>query len=194
MQKILYLVLMAVLAPSANAKPWYDREGVIALMVAYQKDGGMGIDNHVPWKLKEDLHHFKRETLNHPIIMGRRTHESIGRALPDRRNIVITHNYDYKSPFPGVEVYHSLDEAFSHINEEEKVFIIGGTKIFEEALPYADVMYRTLVDASVPADTFFPKIKEDEWELADEKEVLADDENEFRYVIQKLIRKDIYED
>ena len=194
MKKIVSLTFFLFMPLMCHAKPWHERQGIIALMVAHQKDGGMGVNNHLPWKLREDLHHFKRETLNHPIIMGRRTHESIGRALPQRRNIVITRNHKYESTFPGVEIYHSLDEAFANINEEEEVFVIGGTKVFEEALPHADVMYRTLVDASVEADTFFPKIKEDDWELVDEKDVAADDENEFSYVIQKLIRRDLYED
>src|SRR5476649_707740 len=113
---------------------------LLTIIVATDQQGGIGINNTLPWRLPEDLAHFKRLTSGHPIIMGRKTFDSIGRALPNRRNIVITRNLDWRHE--GIESAGSLDAAIALTGEEE-AFIIGGAKIYADALPRADKLIVT---------------------------------------------------
>jgi dihydrofolate reductase len=132
----------------------------LTLVVAMDARRGIGIDNKLPWHLPEDLAHFKRVTLGHPIIMGRKTFDSIGRPLPGRRNIVITRNPAWRHD--GVEVAGSLEEAVA-LAGAESASIIGGAQIFAHALDLADRMIVTHVDATYPCDTFFPPIDTATW-------------------------------
>ncbi|MBI2334748.1 dihydrofolate reductase [Candidatus Daviesbacteria bacterium] len=113
----------------------------------------IGKKGALPWYIPQELKRFKEVTMGHPIIMGRKTHESIGRALPGRTNIVITHEPNYKAL--GCIVVHSLEEAFQQTKNDE-VFIIGGGQIYAEALPLADKLYLTYIDKEVEGDVFFP--------------------------------------
>lgn len=115
---------------------------------------GIGINNALPWHLPEDLAHFKRVTMGHPIIMGRKTFDSIGRALPKRRNIVVTRNPHWRHE--GVEVAHSLNEAITLVGDEP-ASIIGGAQVFADALPVADRMIVTEIVHTFACDTFFPE-------------------------------------
>jgi dihydrofolate reductase len=137
-----------------------------SLVVAVARNGVIGRDNQLPWKLPDDLAYFKRVTMGHPIVMGRRTWESIGKPLAGRKNIVVTHQPDYRAP--GCTVVHSLEEAWKAAGDADEVCVIGGTTLFEESLPLADRIHLTEVEAEVEGDTFFPPFDRGEW---DEREV-----------------------
>lgn len=126
----------------------------LALIAAVARNGAIGKDNALLWRLPEDLKFFKRTTLGCPVLMGRKTFESIGRPLPGRRNVVITRNAQWTHE--GVDVVHSLDEALALVTTEAKVFVIGGGELYAQALPLADQIILTEVDADFEGDTFFP--------------------------------------
>jgi dihydrofolate reductase len=132
----------------------------ITLVVAIDAQRGIGVDNKLPWHLPEDLAHFKRVTLGRPIIMGRKTFDSIGRPLPKRRNIVVTRNRDWSHE--GVDVAASLADAIALVGDEP-ASIIGGAQIFNEAVRSADRMIVTHIEAVYPCDTFFPEIDAAVW-------------------------------
>jgi dihydrofolate reductase len=132
----------------------------ITLVVAMDSQRGIGIDNKLPWHLPEDLAHFKRVTLGHPIIMGRKTFDSIGRPLPGRRNIVVTRNPDWRHE--GVEAVGSLADAVARAGDAP-ASIIGGAQIFKEALGLADRMIVTHIERAFHCDTFFPEIDPGQW-------------------------------
>ena len=132
----------------------------ITLVVAMDAERGIGIDNQLPWHLPEDLAHFKRLTSGHPIIMGRKTFESIGRALPNRRNIVITRNRGWRHD--GVDTAASLEDAIAMCGDAE-VFVIGGGQVFTEALRRADRIELTEIARRFNCDTFFPALEAGAW-------------------------------
>jgi len=132
----------------------------LTLVVAIDANNGIGIDNKLPWHLPEDLAHFKRVTLGRPIVMGRKTFDSIGRALPGRRNIVITRNSGWSHA--GVETAASLEAAVALL-DGERASIIGGAQVFAEALAVADEMIVTHIDHAFACDTFFPAIDPAVW-------------------------------
>jgi dihydrofolate reductase len=132
----------------------------LTLVVAMDAQRGIGVDNQLPWHLPEDLAHFKRVTLDRPIIMGRKTFDSIGRPLPKRRNIVVTRNAEWSRE--GVEVAGSLREAVA-LAGEDQASIIGGAQIFTEAMAIADRMIVTHIDGIYRCDTFFPEIDPALW-------------------------------
>jgi dihydrofolate reductase len=126
----------------------------LALIVAVARNGVIGRSGDLPWHLSEDLKHFKETTTGHAIIMGRKTHESIGRALPKRRNIVVTRS---GAKFEGCETAGSLEEAIALARtSDECPFVIGGASLYEEALPVATELHLTTIDEDVEGDTFFP--------------------------------------
>ncbi len=126
----------------------------ISIIVAIARGGVMGDTRKSPlWDLPADLQHFKSVTMGHPVIMGRKTHEGIGRPLAGRKNIIITRSKDYKSD--DCVIVHSLQEAFDAAGADAKVFVIGGGEIYKQALPYADKLYVTKVDAPIRGDIFF---------------------------------------
>jgi dihydrofolate reductase len=135
----------------------------LTLVVAMDAARGIGVNNQLPWHLPEDLAHFKRVTLGHPIIMGRKTFDSIGRPLPRRRNIVVTRNAGWIHE--GVEVAYSLEQAIAMVGDES-ASIIGGAQIFAEAMPVADRMIVTHIDRVYPCDTFFPGIDAGRWSVS----------------------------
>jgi dihydrofolate reductase len=139
----------------------------ITLVVAIDAQRGIGADNNLPWHLPEDLAHFKRVTLGHPIIMGRKTFDSIGRPLPKRRNIVVTRNGAWSHE--GVDVAASLQEAIA-LAGDDAASIIGGAQIFGEAMPLADRMIVTHIDAVYRCDTFFPPIDPSAWTVTAREE------------------------
>jgi dihydrofolate reductase len=132
----------------------------ITLVVAIDAQRGIGVDNKLPWHLPEDLAHFKRVTLGHPIIMGRKTFDSIGRPLPKRRNIVVTRNPEWRHE--GVDAVTSLADALALVGDEP-ASIIGGAQIFNESMALADRMVVTEIDHSFACDTFFPPIDPAVW-------------------------------
>ncbi|MEW6760652.1 MAG: dihydrofolate reductase [Pseudomonadota bacterium] len=132
----------------------------LTLVVAIDAQRGIGVDNQLPWHLPADLAHFKRVTLGNPIVMGRKTFDSIGRPLPGRRNIVITRNPDWSHP--GVEVAGSLEAAVALL-QGEPASIIGGAQVFTEAMGVATRMIVTEIDHVFRCDTFFPPIDPADW-------------------------------
>lgn len=160
---------------------------MISLIVAHDVNRVIGLNNKMPWHIPNELAYFKKQTMGKAIVMGRNTLESIGRPLPGRLNIVITRNKSYK--FDGVSVVHSIEEAIeTGRSHHEEVMVIGGEQIFKEVLPFADLMYVTLIQQSFEGDTFFPPY-EDEWEVASSSEMQITDEGiKYTYLMYK--RKD----
>jgi dihydrofolate reductase len=136
----------------------------LALIVAMGRDGTIGDNGKIPWHIREDLQRFKRLTMGHPIIMGRRTYDSIGKPLPGRTNIVLTQNPHFAAP-PEVLRFGSLDAALEYCRQrtEDLVFVIGGSKVYEAALPIADRLFVTEVHNAICGDTKFPAYNRNEW-------------------------------
>lgn len=147
----------------------------------------IGRDNALPWHLPADLAHFKRVTMGHPIVMGRRTFESIGKALPGRMNIVLSRDPSYVAP--GCSVVRSLDEAWKAAGDAGEVSIIGGSSLFAEALPIADVIHLTEVEADVPGDTYFPPFDRGEWQETEVARHPADERHAYPMRILRLERR-----
>jgi dihydrofolate reductase len=136
----------------------------ISIVVAMSENRVIGVDNHLPWNIPEDLKRFKKITNGHPILMGRKTYESIGRVLPGRTNIIITRNRDYR--VEGAATCGSLAEALEWAGRapgSEEVFVIGGGEIFREVLPRVDKIYLTVVHWPFEGDVFFPEFPEDDF-------------------------------
>jgi len=149
---------------------------VVSLIVAVDEDGGMGVNNRLPWHLPADLAHFKAVTLGKPVIMGRKTYESIGRPLPGRLNIVLSRK---SSEIPCVTAVSSLDEALRLTQDAPEVMVIGGAEIFDLAFEHATKLYLTQVYHVCKADVFFPEFDETLWELQDSELRPADDNNKY---------------
>ncbi len=141
----------------------------IILIAALDRDRCIGKDNQLMWNLPGDLKRFKDITTGFSVIMGRKTFESIGRKLPNRRNIVITRNQELK--IEACEMAHSLEEALKLCNDEEKIFIIGGAQIYEQALPRATQLNLTRVEKSFYGDAFFPQWSTQEWKCIESEKV-----------------------
>ncbi|MBV9345238.1 MAG: dihydrofolate reductase [Gammaproteobacteria bacterium] len=140
----------------------------LALVVAAARNGVIGRDNALPWRLPEDLRRFKALTLGKPVLMGRRTFSSIGRALPGRRNLVLTRDPAWSAP--DVHVVHSLAAALEQARPAPELLVIGGEEIFRAVLPQAERIYLTRVHADLEGDTFFPALEPAEWrEVAHER-------------------------
>ncbi|MBG6222988.1 MULTISPECIES: dihydrofolate reductase [unclassified Janthinobacterium] len=133
----------------------------LTIIVATDQQGGIGIDNTLPWTLPEDLAHFKRMTTGHPILMGRKTFDSIGRPLPNRRNIVITRNAQWRHE--GVETAASLEEAIALLDGAEG-YVIGGAEIYKQALPLTQRVIITEIGQTFDCDAFFPAIEHAVWQ------------------------------
>lgn len=140
----------------------------------------IGKENNLPWHLPADLKFFKEVTMGHPIIMGRKTHESIGRNLPGRENIVITRNEDYAAE--GCTVIHSIEELRGiEKQKNEELFVIGGAEIFNLSFSIADRLYITLIEDEFEGDTFFPEFQEEDWKLVSKEKGRRDEKNPYEY-------------
>jgi dihydrofolate reductase len=159
----------------------------LEIVVAIDEKGGIGKDNQLLWHLPADLKHFKNITSGHPIIMGRKTYDSIGKPLPNRRNIVISRQQDLR--IEGTEVVNSLEDAIQLVAKDEKAFIIGGAQIFSDAMHLGDILHLTKVHHSFEADTFFPEIKSAEWQEIEREDYLADEKNPYNYSFITLKRR-----
>lgn len=160
----------------------------ISLIVAMAKNRIIGKDNQMPWHLPADLGHFKTVTLGKPIIMGRKTYESIGRPLPGRKNIVMSRDKDYK--LEGCETVTSLEEAIKLVEDVEEIMIIGGGFLYTECIPQADKLYLTFIDLDVEGDTQFPQFEHlSLTELKREKHY-KDEKNPYNYeFVDFLVQK-----
>ena len=133
---------------------------MISVIVAVAENGTIGDNNTLLWHITEDMKRFRQLTTGHPVVMGRKTYDSLGRPLPNRRNVVISRQ---DLAIEGCEVVHSLEEARALFQAEEEVFIIGGAQIYEQALPLADKLYLTIVHHPYEGDTSFPALDMSEW-------------------------------
>ncbi len=153
---------------------------MISLIWAMDENRVIGKDNQLPWHLPADLKFFKKTTMGHPIAMGRKTHESIGKPLPGRENIIITRNKEYQSD--GCTVLYSVNELLQHSEQlDEEVFIIGGAEIFKAAFPTANRLYITKIYDVFEGDTFFPEINLDEWNLISREKGIKDEKNPYDF-------------
>lgn len=147
---------------------------MITLVVAMNKQRVIGVNNKLPWHIPEDLKHFKQVTMGLPIIMGRKTFESIGRVLPGRKNIVISRNSAWQHDL--VKVYASLDAAINDNLEDKELCVIGGGEIFKQALPLAGKLHITIVDMEVAnPSVFFPEIDLKNWRLVNSNKIITSD-------------------
>ena len=157
---------------------------IISAIVATARNNVIGKDNDIPWYLPADLKYFKKQTLNHHNVMGRKCFESIGRPLPKRTNIVISRNPYFIAS--NCLVAHSVSEGIdlAIANDEEELFIIGGGQIYELTEPLWDRLYLTQVDLYVEGDVFFPELNMDEWQLLSETQHKKDEKNEHDYTFK----------
>lgn len=148
----------------------------------------IGIENRLPWHLPADLQYFKKVTLGKPVIMGRKTFESIGRPLPHRRNIVISRDQHFRRE--GIEVFHSIDAALRAVSDSEEVMVIGGESFYTQMLPMANRLYITLLnDNEIDGDAFFPKWDDSEWQETWREDHQADEKNTMNYSFILFARK-----
>ncbi|WP_223671207.1 type 3 dihydrofolate reductase [Kangiella shandongensis] len=163
---------------------------VISLIVAMANDRVIGKDNQMPWHLPADLKHFKAVTLGKSVIMGRKTHESIGMVLPGRKNIIISRNPDYRSDFHNehCDVVTSLEAALELTKNEDEVMIIGGANIYAQMLDQADKLYLTFIDLDVGGDARFPDWAHHNWKEVSREKHQADEKNPHNYQFVELHR------
>lgn len=158
----------------------------ISLIVAMSTNRVIGINGQMPWHLSADLKKFRQITIGHPILMGRKTYESIGRPLPGRRNIIISRNPDYR--VAGCEVFGDVELAITSCNESEELFVIGGADFYEAILPKANFIYLTEVKKEFVGDTYFPEINIREWQEIERIDIDNDMSVDFAYSFLKLQR------
>lgn len=159
----------------------------ISLIVALARNRVIGRDNQLPWRLSADLQHFKGLTMGKPIVMGRKTCESIGKPLPGRTNIVVTRNSSFSAE--GCRVVHSIDEALVAAGGADEVMIMGGENLYSQLLPRADRLYLTEVQAEVSGDAWFPELDQTQWQELERESHRADENNEFDYDFVVLARR-----
>ncbi len=159
----------------------------ISMIAAMANNNVIGKDNALPWSQPADLAHFKRTTMGKPIVMGRKTFDSIGRPLPGRENIVITRSDDFAPE--GVTVVKSISEALEAARKHEEVMIIGGDSIYEQCLPYADTLYVTHILADIDGDAYFPDfMASNEWVKSESVSAEADEKNEYAMSFAKYVK------
>ena len=151
----------------------------LSIIVAMDRNRVIGNNDSLPWHISADLKNFKKITMGKPIVMGRKTHESIGRPLPGRENIIITRDKTYQAE--GCTVLNSIDEIFEHCKDDEEVMITGGSEIYKHTLEQATRLYLTEVHTEVEGDTFFPDFDRKEWKEVAREAFTADERNDFDY-------------
>ncbi len=160
---------------------------IIALISAMGRNRVIGINNTLPWRLPADLKHFKQITLGKPVLMGRKTYESIGKPLPGRTNIIISRDSDYQ--VPGCIVAHSIDAALTAAAGHEEIMVIGGAALYQQLLPRADRLYLTLIDEDFKGDAWFPEIQPEQWQERERVDHAPDAANSYHYsflMLQKM--------
>jgi len=160
----------------------------VAIIVAMTKDNVIGAGNDIPWYCPADLQYFKRTTLGSPVLMGRKTYQSLKiKPLPGRKNIIVTRNPELVCE--GCEVVTSLESGLQLASDEENLFVIGGADIYKQSMSIAEQLYITYVDVKVEGDRFFPQVDLSEWNLAQEKTYLADEKNHHNMVFKVFSRR-----
>jgi dihydrofolate reductase len=151
----------------------------LSLIAAMANNRVIGIENRLPWHLPADLQHFKKITMSKPILMGRKTYESIGRPLPGRENIVLTRDEHFKPA--GCTVYHSIEDALAATEDYEEVMVIGGDSFYQQLISKADQLYLTFIELDIEGDAFFPEVDLDEWQEVERECFEASGAVEFGY-------------
>lgn len=159
----------------------------LSLIVAMDENRLIGSNNGLPWHLPADLRFFKRTTMGKPIIMGRKTFQSIGRALPGRRNIVVSRDSGFAAD--GCETAASLDAALALVREQPEAMLIGGASLYQQAIGRADCLYLTRIHHAFSGDTWFPEFDEAGWRIENRQDFEADRDNPWAYSFIKLIRE-----
>lgn len=160
---------------------------MLSIIVAVAKNNVIGKDNKLIWHLPEDLKRFKRLTTGHTIIMGRKTFESLGRVLPNRKHVILSNDKCFKVQDENVEVLNDISLLEKYINSDEENFVIGGASIYNLLMPYTDKMYITKINEEFEGDVCFPQIEEKDWEIVETEKGQTDEKNvyEYEYVIYK---------
>lgn len=162
----------------------------VSIIVATSLNHAIGKDNQLLWHLPADLKFFKTTTMGCPVVMGRKTFQSIGRTLPGRQNVVITRDQTFNADkHYDLTVVGSIDEALVKLHSEKEVFIIGGGEIYKQSIDSVDTIYITLVHTVIDGDVYFPEIDKSKFDLVWEEKHLADEKNKFDYTFQKFERK-----
>jgi dihydrofolate reductase len=154
----------------------------LSLIVAMGKNRVIGANGAIPWRLPNELQLFKRITMGHHIIMGRKTWESIGRLLQGRTTVIVTRQKDYA--VPGAIIAHALTDAIKRCANDTEIFVVGGGELYREALPQADRLYLTIVDAAPAGDTLMPEINFTEWRETSSEDHVADEKHAHAYRFQ----------
>ena len=161
---------------------------MLSIIVAIAKNNIIGKDNKLIWHLPEDLKRFKKLTTGHTIIMGRKTFESLGKVLPNRKHVIITKNKEFSINDKNVEIINDISLIDTYIKSNEECFVIGGSSIYSQLMPYANKMYITEINEEFDGDTFFPDFDKNEWEVL-EKEMQMDKNSLYTYEFITYIRK-----
>lgn len=159
----------------------------VSLIVAMDKNRVIGKENDIPWRIPKDWEYVKQTTKGHPIILGRKNLESIGKALPYRRNIILTKQKDFT--FNGCEIAHSIDDVFKLCKNEQEVFIFGGEQIYSMFLPYIEKIYMTKIHHEFEGDTFFPEVNVEEWNEVSVIKGVTNNKNPYEYYFHIYERK-----
>ena len=162
---------------------------MLSIIVAIAKNNVIGKDNKLIWHIPEDLKRFKRITTGKTIIMGRNTFLSLGRVLPERKHVVLTHLQEVVSGNEQVKTVYSLDDLKEYIENDEENFVIGGAMMYKTLMPYANKMYITEIDQEFEGDVYFPEIDKNEWKEVERTPGLTDEKNPYKYSYVTYIRK-----
>ncbi len=162
---------------------------MLSIIVAIANENVIGKDNKLIWHIPEDLKHFKEITSGHKIIMGRRTFESLGGVLPNRKHIILCNDMEMNLDDENIEVLEDISMLDKYINSDEECFVIGGATIYKLLMPYSNKMYITKINQDFEGDVYFPEIKDEEWKEVDRKKGLKDEKNPFDYDYITYIRK-----
>ena len=154
---------------------------MLSIIVAVAKNNVIGKDNQLIWHLPEDLKRFKRLTTNHTIIMGRKTFESLGRVLPNRKHVILCNDAEMNIDDENVEILDDISKLKKYKDSEEENFVIGGATIYKLLMPYADKMYVTHIKEEFEGDVYFPEISEKDWKITEREKGLRDEKNPFDY-------------
>lgn len=159
---------------------------IVTIVVAISENNAIGKNNQLLWYLPADLKHFKNITTGHTVIMGRKTYDSVGKPLPNRRNIIITRR---DITIEGCQVARSIEEALALSNSEQEVFIVGGAEIYKQSIHLTDRIYLTIVHQKFDADSFFPEINYDQWRETEREDHQPDEKNNLPYSFITLVRR-----
>ena len=162
---------------------------MLSIIVAVAENNVIGKDNKLIWHLPEDLKRFKRLTTGHTIIMGRKTFESLGRILPNRKHVILCNDMEMNIDDENVEILEDISMLKNYIDSEEEHFVIGGATIYKLLMPYANKLYLTLIHEEFKGDVYFPEIEEKEWKVIDREKGLRNEENPFDYEYITFERK-----